>query len=1065
MELMEVQKLFIIGFCVAGFLFLAGMYWAYQKRNKFFLKKDHIRPELFFLLFAAIAFLIRYIIASEMPGYQSDVDCFKAWSNSVYSGGFENFYNSGQFADYPPLYIYVLYILGGIREACSIDMMSSYGSFFIKLPAILCDIILAYVVYRFAKKKLKSHTMGLFFSILILFNPALIMNSAIWGQMDVILTLFLILTLYLLCEEKILWAAVAFSLALLLKPQAILLGPVILAFLIYHIVKSKEKRKAVLQLVIAVALFLAVFLVVPLPFSTSSDGPFWLVERYAQTMGEYPYASLNAFNLFAMLGGNFIHVEQATFLSLPANVWGYIGIAFICIYTIWLFYKRPQKKFLFALSAFLLMGIFALGHSMHERYLFPVPVLLLFAYFYMKDKRLILSAVLNFAILMLNQGISLYYYQVFIPMEIMVLCSALAMAIFVYTGYVITRMALHPDTALETEPERYEPLDAKQSKEKKNADLKMRLDTFETKKYISKKDGLIMLVISAAYAIVAFTNLGVFEIPKTATTLNQEVSIQLPQQENISELKYYAGFGEAEFRILYSSDGQNYIALTYEEDGTTHDVITHELKDLYKWHHFELNAPVQSLRVVPVKTGEKLPILEMALYDANGAMVQGIRATTQNGQPVLWFDEQDLVPAERTYMTDFYFDELYHVRTAYENIHHIHPYEITHPPLGKIIIASGIELFGMNPFGWRFMGTLTGVLMLPVIYIMAKMLIGKRKFAAFATILFAADFMHFAQTRIGTIDSYSVLFIMLMYLFMYRYALTNFNKQPLKKTLIPLFFCGLFFGLGAATKWLCIYAGLGLLALFLILMYKRYQEYRYALEHPDEYPDIIANYKRNLGLTLAFCVLVFIVIPAVIYVLSYIPYMLVEGETYGFKQILDNQFYMLNYHGNLSPERVHPFSSKWFSWIVDYRPVLFFSKQNAQAGTIATLSTMGNPLIWWTGAVAAFWLIVDAYRNKHRSKKTAFIAIALLSQLLPWVLISREVFIYHYFASVPFLILLLVYWLKYLEKDFKYGKQFGIIFVIACVAMFAFFYPVITGVPANADYINGLRWIQSWPFY
>ena len=84
------------------------------------------------------------------------------------------------------------------------------------------------------------------------------------------------------------------------------------------------------------------------------------------------------------------------------------------------------------------------------------------------------------------------------------------------------------------------------------------------------------------------------------------------------------------------------------------------------------------------------------------------------------------------------------------------------------------------------MGTLTGVLMLPVMYIFAKMLLKKTKYAAFATILFAADFMHFAQTRIGTIDSYSILWIMLMYLFMYLFTQSNFNKEKLSKSLVPL---------------------------------------------------------------------------------------------------------------------------------------------------------------------------------------------------------------------------------------------------------------------------------------
>ena len=103
--------------------------------------------------------------------------------------------------------------------------------------------------------------------------------------------------------------------------------------------------------------------------------------------------------------------------------------------------------------------------------------------------------------------------------------------------------------------------------------------------------------------------------------------------------------------------------------------------------------------------GGDLDMLEMAFKDKDGNLVTPQSVTPPEAAPL--FDEQELVPDEPTYMTDFYFDEIYHVRTAYENIHQIEPYEITHPPLGKIILACGIEMFGMNPFGWRFMGTLT----------------------------------------------------------------------------------------------------------------------------------------------------------------------------------------------------------------------------------------------------------------------------------------------------------------------------------------------------------------------
>ena len=71
-----------------------------------------------------------------------------------------------------------------------------------------------------------------------------------------------------------------------------------------------------------------------------------------------------------------------------------------------------------------------------------------------------------------------------------------------------------------------------------------------------------------------------------------------------------------------------------------------------------------------------------------------------------------------------YFDEIYHARTAYEFLHGLPTYENTHPPLGKILISVGIAIFGMNPFGWRIMGTLFGIAMLPFLYLLWKKMTG-----------------------------------------------------------------------------------------------------------------------------------------------------------------------------------------------------------------------------------------------------------------------------------------------------------------------------------------------------
>ena len=1067
-EQLKVQNEFIVWFTVLGVIFLMLMVYLYHAKKQPNPFQKQLSAASAFIIFAAIAFVIRLAIAYSLPGYMTDMDCFKAWANYSYEGGLSNFYTSDFFADYPPLYIYALYFLGFLRDAFSVDITSPLFAMMIRLPAMICDIVAAYAVYRIARKKL-GNTTALFLSMFLLLNPAVIFNSSAWGQMDIMLTLMLVLMIWLLVKDRLVWASAVFMLAFLLKPQAVMLAPLLLYVFIRNIVCSENKKKGVITLLISIGVMVGLFFLVPLPFGAGQE-PDWLISRMLGTIGQYPQVTLNAFNLYGMLGVNYLDASSLVFLGLGANVWGFVLIAAVCVYALWLYLKNPKKEFLFAIAAFIIMGVFALGHGMHERYLFPVPILLLFAYIFVKDRRLILCTSLTFIALLLNQSLTLYYYQVVIPQGWVVAVSALNMAIFVFTAFVITHIALGRVKYKEPSPE------TENNNERPKCPEQMRLDGFtESKRSMTKKDTWIMLLITAIYAVVAFTNLGVFKIPETSNVLTEPVTIEFSQPERVTQIKYYAGYGEEKFDIQYSADGLQYSPVTLKKGTEEQTSIEHQFKNMYRWQVYDTDITAKHLKLQPIDSGE-LPVLELAVKNAAGEWITPERIISNSADAQNLFDEQDLIPEESTYMTDFYFDEIYHVRTAYENINGLQPYEITHPPLGKLILSVGIQMFGMNPFGWRFMGTLTGVLMLPVIYLFAKMLMKKTKYAAFATILFAADFMHFAQTRIGTIDSYSILWIMLMYLFMFQFTQANFNKQKLSKSIVPLFLSGLFFGVGAATKWLCIYAGAGLLAIFLITMWKRSREYKFARQsRASNYEGIVKTYKYNVAIILASCVVFFILIPIVIYLLSYIPYTQVtSGTAYEWVRwddlkyhysVVGNQFYMLNYHSTLDPATVHPFSSMWYSWPADVRPVLFFNGHNDATGTVSTLSTMGNPLIWWSGVVACVWLIVDSAKGKHKHWGITFLAIAALSQFMPWWFISREVFIYHYFATVPFLILLIVYWLQNIEHDYKYGKQFGWIFIAACIGMFIAFYPVITGIPANPDYLSALRWLPTWPFY
>lgn len=229
----------------------------------------------------------------------------------------------------------------------------------------------------------------------------------------------------------------------------------------------------------------------------------------------------------------------------------------------------------------------------------------------------------------------------------------------------------------------------------------------------------------------------------------------------------------------------------------------------------------------------------------------------------------------------------------------------------------------------------------------------------------------------------------------------------------------------------------------------------------------VAAYGRQTAVILLCCVGFFIVIPSAIYFASYIPFRFIEGHPYTFRELLDYQKNMFSYHNKL--QQSHPYASMWYTWPIMYKPMWYYY-QDLGAGQISTISCFGNPAVWWVGLVAFFATLFTAL--KKRDGKAWFLVLALLSQIVPWMPIPRVLFIYHYFASTPFLMIMTAYTLQNIYADIKTdaarrrfyvgaGAYLGVVLLL-----FILFYPVISGMPVAKDYVaHVLRWFESWVFY
>jgi dolichyl-phosphate-mannose-protein mannosyltransferase len=178
---------------------------------------------------------------------------------------------------------------------------------------------------------------------------------------------------------------------------------------------------------------------------------------------------------------------------------------------------------------------------------------------------------------------------------------------------------------------------------------------------------------------------------------------------------------------------------------------------------------------------------------------------------------------------------------------------------------------------------------------------------------------------------------------------------------------------------------------------------------------------------------------------------------------------MYGYHSTLTA--THPFSSPWWSWPFMVKPLWLFSS-TLPGDFKSTIVLLGNPLVWWVGftcvigiSVFAVFKIVKAGGKKLGSVglPVLFIPVFFFFQWVPYMLISRVTFIYHFYVNVPFLCLASAYFIsKYWSS--KWMKIAAVAYFAGTVAMFGLFYTVISGTPASETWIDSLKWFESWVF-
>lgn len=320
------------------------------------------------------------------------------------------------------------------------------------------------------------------------------------------------------------------------------------------------------------------------------------------------------------------------------------------------------------------------------------------------------------------------------------------------------------------------------------------------------------------------------------------------------------------------------------------------------------------------------------------------------------------------------------------------------PPLAKFLIAGGIELFGFNPFGWRFTTALFGAGVIPLMYVLAKRLFGGTVIPLCAGLLALFDGLLLVESRVAVIDVYVVFFNLLTYILF----LAHLQAKTHRRSFIYLALTGVALGLGLSVKWITLaFIGPAIVLLLLLSQAKRKRFQKlFKLRSRKALFQAIGATRTKLHHPLLYLMLLG-VIPAALYLAIFsihVPFDSTGESIWGIhKQIF-------NYHHNL--KATHPYGSDFYTWPLSLRPVAYYFKAGPQWQTIIAL---GNPLIWWAGLIAiagAFW-----HFFKYRGLAVGLVLFAIIAHYGPWGLIGRVLFIYHYMGALPFVILLIAFFL------------------------------------------------------
>ncbi|MDZ4695865.1 MAG: phospholipid carrier-dependent glycosyltransferase [Deltaproteobacteria bacterium] len=302
-----------------------------------------------------------------------------------------------------------------------------------------------------------------------------------------------------------------------------------------------------------------------------------------------------------------------------------------------------------------------------------------------------------------------------------------------------------------------------------------------------------------------------------------------------------------------------------------------------------------------------------------------------------------------------------------------------HPPLGKLLMAVAIKVMGDSSLGWRTAPYLFGLGNIGLGFLLGRKLFGTLVAGLIAATLIATDGFFICYSRCALLDGMLVFFMLAS-------ALCFVRADRVWKLSLGAFLAGC----AATVK----FSGVVMVIPLLLTCWTQ---------------------RKHLPW---WSLLTTVTFPAA-YFLCYGTGLYVSGRPYGPRGVVDASLDLLRQHAGANT-KAHPASSLWYTWFVPMEPITFRYIKITD-DRIRGLTTLGNPLLWWTtllsliatGVTGVQWLWtwirkhpMDEGRKKHTGARL-WLALLWLMPMVPWMFTRRDSYMYHYLPCYGFGLVLL----------------------------------------------------------